>query len=421
MELARRLNQEQGTTVVAVTHFMHEAIHADRVVVMEAGRIALEGSPRAIFAQPARIRGLHLDLPPAAELGLRLHEQCPDFPAGMLTAEEVADALVALLGAGHPSPGAGLPAAERPVATVAVAPLPPLPPHGEQVIAVTELGHFYMADTPLAVRAIGGVNFDVRRGEVLGILGHTGSGKSTAVQHLNGLMRPQEGDVVVFGQSLKTPQLNLRTIRRRVGLVFQFPEAQLFEQFVGDDIAYGPRNLKLSAEEIRDRVRRAMAAVELPFAEFKDRMTFGLSGGQKRRVALAGVLALEPEVLVLDEPTAGLDPQARRHLLERLVALRTQGITLIMISHNMDELAELCDRLVVFAGGATVNHGTPAEIFGRSAALRALGLDVPEVTQVADRLIAAGLLPAGATIYTLAQAEAAIGPLLPQSTNQPIS
>ncbi len=420
MELARRLNQEQGTTVVAVTHFMHEAIHADRVIVMEAGRIVLEGSPRAIFTQPARIRALHLDLPPAAELGLRLHEQCPDFPAGMLTAEEVADALIALLGAGHT--GAGLPAAELSVAEPAASALPPLPaPHGEQVISVTELGHFYMEGTPLAVRAIGGVNFDVRRGEVLGILGHTGSGKSTAVQHLNGLMRPQEGDVVVFGQSLKTPQLNLRAIRRRVGLVFQFPEAQLFEQFVGDDIAYGPRNLKLSAEEIRERVRRAMAAVELPFAEFKDRMTFGLSGGQKRRVALAGVLALEPEVLVLDEPTAGLDPQARRHLLERLVALRAQGITLVMISHNMDELAELCDRLVVFAGGATVNHGTPAEIFGRPAALKALGLGVPEVTQVAARLIAAGLLPAGATIYTLAQAEAAIGPLLPQSTNQPIS
>src|SRR5262249_30448910 len=161
---------------------------------------------------------------------------------------------------------------------------------------------------------------------------HTGSGKSTIVQHFNGLLRAHQGRVTVLGQDLSQPQVNLQAIRQRVGLVFQFPEAQLFEQFVGDDIAYGPRNLKLSRAEVRARVRKAMEIVGLGFEEFKDRLTFSLSGGQMRRVALAGVLALEPEVLVLDEPTAGLDPQGRAQLLGYLLALHQEGVTLVIIS-----------------------------------------------------------------------------------------
>ncbi len=182
-----------------------------------------------------------------------------------------------------------------------------------------------MRGTPLEVQAISDITLDVQRGEIVGIIGHTGSGKSTAIQHLNGLLRPHAGKAVVVGMDLNAPDLDLRMIRRRVGLVFQLPEAQLFEQFVGDDVAYGPRRLKLSREEIRARVRQAMETVGLPFEEFKDRLTFRLSGGQMRRVALAGVLALEPEVLVLDEPTAGLDPEARRQLMRHILALHDQA------------------------------------------------------------------------------------------------
>src|SRR5690606_11530799 len=185
--------------------------------------------------------------------------------------------------------------------------------------------------------------------------------KSTLVQHFNGLLQPHGGEIRVFGQTLGQDRVDLRGLRRRVGLVFQFPEAQLFERYVDDDIAFGPRNLGLGREAVREQVRRAMTAVGLDFEEFKDRQTFSLSGGERRRVALAGVLALEPEVLVLDEPTAGLDPAARQQLLVYILALHDAGITLVLISHNMEEIAAICTRLVVLAGGRTVMEGTRSE------------------------------------------------------------
>ncbi|MBK8795437.1 MAG: ATP-binding cassette domain-containing protein [Anaerolineales bacterium] len=208
----------------------------------------------------------------------------------------------------------------------------------------------------------------MQRGEIVGIIGHTGSGKSTAIQHFNALLRPHAGKAVVVGMDLNAPDLDLRMIRRRVGLVFQLPEAQLFEQFVGDDVAYGPRKLGLSREEVRARVRRAMETVGLSFEEFKDRLTFTLSGGEMRRAALAGVLALEPEVLVLDEPTAGLDPEARRQLMRHILTLHDEGMTLVIVSHNMEELAEICDRLYVINDGRTYLMGTPGEVFNRGGA-----------------------------------------------------
>ena len=239
--------------------------------------------------------------------------------------------------------------------------------------SVQHLAHYYMRGTPLAVKAIKDVSLDVHRGEIVGILGHTGSGKSTAIQHFNGLMRPHEGQVTVLGSGHGDPKTDMRAIRRRVGLVFQQPEAQLFEQYVGDDVAFGPRKLGLGREEVRERVKHAMEAVGLDFAAFKDRQTFGLSGGQMRRVALAGVLALEPEVLVLDEPTAGLDPQARRNLLAHIRGLRATG------HHAGHHLAQhggtgrtvrlpVCDRRRPHGDG-----GTPAEIFGQADRLRSLG------------------------------------------------
>ena len=407
LEVAHRLNRKQGVTVIAVTHFMREALDADRIVIMADGQIVLEGPPRVIFQQIDRLRELHLDVPAISQLSRILHQRFPDFPSDLLTAQEVVQAVTAWHGGKEGFLGRregqkegftkGRDGGEE---------------RGETIVSVQHLAHFYMRGTPLAVKAISDINFAVRRGEVIGILGHTGSGKSTAIQHLNGLMRPHEGSVIVMGQDLSDAKVDVRALRRRVGLVFQLPEAQLFEQYVGDDVAYGPRKLNLSREEIRARVRKAMEAVGLGFEEFKDRHTFGLSGGQMRRVALAGVLALEPEVLVLDEPTAGLDPQARRQLMGHIVALNEQGITLVIISHNMEELAELCDRLFVIAGGRTVMEGTPGVIFSQPAELRHLGLDVPDVTVVADGLMAVGLLPAGTSVYTLAQAVESLSAVL---------
>ena len=394
LAIAQRLNQEQGVTVVAITHFMHEALQADRVIVMADGQIVLEGTPRALFQQVDKLRALHLDVPPVTELAIALHQRLPDFPSDILSVEE-------LVAAVRQNIVMNVQAASHAAVTVAEQ-----RPQTQPLIVIQHLAHDYMRNTPLAVKALHDINLEIQQGEIVGIIGHTGSGKSTVVQHFNGLLQPHAGQVTVLGEKMGSPDVDLRAIRRRVGLVFQFPEAQLFERFVGDDIAYGPRNLKLSREDVRARVRKAMAAVGLGFEEFKDRLTFKLSGGQMRRVALAGVLALEPEVLVLDEPTAGLDPEGRRQLLDHILALHEQGVTLVMISHNMDELAAICHRLYVIAEGRTVMAGNPAHVFGQPDQLRALGLDVPTITAVINALIAANLLEPGATVYTVEQAVA---------------
>jgi energy-coupling factor transport system ATP-binding protein len=218
-------------------------------------------------------------------------------------------------------------------------------------------------------------------------MGHTGCGKTTLVQHFNGLLRPHRGTVRVFGSDLGDRHVDPRPLRRRVGLVFQFPEQQLFDPTVGDDIAFGPRKLGCDHAEVRRRVQGAMAAVGLPFETFKDRYTFGLSGGEMRRVALAGVLALEPEVLVLDEPTAGLDPRGRRDLLASLRSLHDErGTALVFVSHNMDEVAELVTRVDVMAEGRTVLSGPVREVFREEKRLRELGLGVPAATELAGAL-----------------------------------
>ena len=399
LDVAHRLNREQGVTVVAITHFMREAIHADRVVILSDGQVALEGAPRDLFRDVDRLRALQLDVPQMTELACRLHRRFPSFPADVLTVDEMQDALVAYgLADDGASPGAG--EANRTDAVPAA--------DAEPLITVRDLVHDYMRGTPMQVRALHDVDMDVRRGEIVGLLGHTGSGKSTLVQHLNGLLRAHEGTVLVMGHDLGAGRVDareVREVRRQVGLLFQFPEAQLFERYVGDDVAYGPRNLGLDRESVRARVRRAMEAVGLGFEEFKDRMTFALSGGQRRRVALAGVLALEPQTLVLDEPTAGLDPQGRRQILDLILGLHDQGMTLVMISHNMEELAEICDRLYVIADGRTAMEGTPAQVFGQSAKLHAMGLDVPAVTLLMDRLAAQGVIHPGQVVYTVDQAE----------------
>ena len=255
------------------------------------------------------------------------------------------------------------------------------------VIEVRDLWHWYLRGTPLESVALQGASFTLRGGEVVGVMGHTGCGKTTLVQHFNGLLRPHRGAVRVFGSDLGDPRVDPRPLRRRVGLVFQFPEQQLFDPTVGDDIAFGPRKLGCDHAEVRRRVQGAMATVGLPFEAFKDRYTFGLSGGELRKVALAGVLALEPEVLVLDEPTAGLDPRARRDLLASLRALHDErGTALVFVSHNMDEVAELVSRVDVLSEGRTVLSGPVREVFRDEHRLRELGLGVPAATELAGAL-----------------------------------
>jgi energy-coupling factor transport system ATP-binding protein len=263
------------------------------------------------------------------------------------------------------------------------------------LIEVRDLWHTYMRGTPLETVSLRGVSFDVGPGEVVGVIGPTGSGKSTLLQHLDGLLRPQAGTVRVAGLDLADRRTDLRAVRTRVALLFQNPEDQLFEPYVADDVAYGPLQAGRPREEVRARVRRAMEAVGLPVDLYGDRLTQGLSGGERRRVALAGVLALGPEVLVLDEPMVGLDPRGRRDLAALLQAWHHQaGRAIVWASHSMEEIALLADRVYVLAAGQVALEGTSRQVFGQGEALAALGLEVPAVRQVVDALVRAGLLPA---------------------------
>jgi energy-coupling factor transport system ATP-binding protein len=263
----------------------------------------------------------------------------------------------------------------------------------EPFIKIRDLHHSYLRDTPLEVKALFGVNMDIFRGEAVGIIGRTGSGKSTTVQHFNGLIRPrQPGVVIVDGEDLSDPAINIGRVRQKVGLVFQYPEQQLFERLVGDDIAFGPNKLGMEGQERRDRVKWAMELVGLDFEAFKDRFTFSLSGGEMRKAALAGVLALQPEMLILDESTSGVDPRGRHDLLERLLKLHKQhGITLVFVSPNMEDLAELVERVYVMDEGRVVLSGSTREVFSQPELMRQHGLGVPQVTEVMHELVARGL------------------------------
>ena len=270
-------------------------------------------------------------------------------------------------------------------------------------IEVRNLSHTYSVGTPFQHDAVKHMNFTVERGEFLGIIGHTGSGKSTLIQHLNGLLKPTEGDVLLDGESIWKDKLTTRAARFRVGLVFQYPEYQLFEDTVFQDIAFGPKNMGLKEDEIRQRVLRA--------AEFAgvnpnvlDKSPFDLSGGQKRRVAIAGVIAMEPEVIVFDEPTAGLDPAGCASLLENIRAYRqATGSTILMVSHSMDDVARLADRLLVLNEGQVEMLGKPAEIFAQAQRLREIGLNVPQVTTLFLRLKELGA-PVDPATYTVEEA-----------------
>jgi len=397
LDIARRLNKEKGVTIVAITHYMEEAVDADRLVVLDEGRIALQGPLNEIFGQPERLRQLKMDVPQVTQLALTLHQRRGDFPKNIFTTAEFVSVVRQRSAKRKPDQTGQL---EQPAFT------PASPPSGKAIIQAENLTHYYMRDTPLQVKAVTDVNLELYAGEILGVIGHTGSGKSTIIQHFNALLRPHAGRIIIFGQDIGSDNtVDVKNIRRKVGLVFQQPEAQLFEHYVGDDIAYGPRNLKLSREEVRTRVKRAMESAGLEFVEFKDRLTFGLSGGEMRRVALAGVLALEPNVLVLDEPTAGLDPQSRQQLMAYILQLhREQALTLVLVSHNMEELARVCHRICVFDEGQVVMTGTPGEVFSRPQMLRDMGLGVPPVTDIIDQIRQTGVVNGTGTVLTVEQA-----------------
>ena len=258
-------------------------------------------------------------------------------------------------------------------------------------IIAENLNYIYMPKTPYEKQALKNLNFSIETGEFFGIIGHTGSGKSTLVQHFNALIKPTSGRIIIDGTDITAKKTDLKALRHKVGMVFQYPENQLFEETVEKDVAYGPKNLGFSKEKIAAAVSRSMNLVGLPYNEFKDRSPFDLSGGQRRRIDIARALLHKPELLILDEPTAGLDPAGKREIMNLVTELKAQCTpTVIMISHDMEEIARYADRVMVLSGGEIKYILPPAELFSKKEELNALGLDVPEITELCYDLIGNG-------------------------------
>ncbi|MDR1805826.1 MAG: energy-coupling factor transporter ATPase [Clostridium sp.] len=376
MATLRQLRDEYGMTIIMVTHYMNEAAQATRVLVMEQGKIVLDGSPREIFSQRERLEQAGLSLPQSAELSLLLREKIPDFPL-CLSPEDCADAL-----SGVPFDISEKPGSAKPAGTT------------EPIMECRGLSHSYTQNSKEGVAAISGIDFELLKGECLGLIGHTGSGKSTLIQHLNALLQPTQGLVLLEGKDINESKKSRRAARFAVGLCFQYPENQLFAETVRDDIAFGPQNQGLTGKELEKRVELAAERVGLSSALLA-KSPFELSGGEKRRAALAGVMAMEPRILVLDEPAAGLDPKGKLQLRQTLSRYREEtGCTVVLVSHAMEEIAALCDRVLVLCGGERVLLGGIDEVFARGGELEALGLELPEITRIFT------LLKLQAAVYT---------------------
>lgn len=283
-------------------------------------------------------------------------------------------------------------------------------------IRIEQLNHIYSPNTPFEVQALRDINLEIQSGEFVGLIGHTGSGKSTLIQHLNALIKPSSGTIVIEETNITEKGVKLRDVRRKVGLVFQYPEYQLFEETVKKDVAYGPKNLGLSESEVNERVDEALRLVGLDPEVVGERSPFDLSGGQRRRVAIAGVLAMKPRILILDEPTAGLDPHGRDEILGQIKSLHEKDdkLTLILVSHSMEDVAKLVDRLVVLYKGAVEMQGSPREVFRQAERLREIGLGIPQVTELMGRLREKGFA-IDETVLTVDEAKKALLHLLKEA------
>ncbi len=369
MSTLKRLNREKNVTVVIITHNMDEAVLADRVVVMDKGRIILDDIPQKVFSDVEAIKSIGLDVPQVTEFAYELRKKGFDVKGDILSIE---DALKVL----------------RPhVKNCTIN-------HKEKekiernspIIEVKNASYEYSPDGPFRKTALNNVSLTINKGDFVSIIGHTGSGKSTLLQLFNALVKPTSGQVLINGKSTTDKSVNLRDIRTSVGLVFQYPEHQLFEETVRLDIAFSPKNMGLSNAEIDERVKIAceIAGVHEGWLE---KSPFELSGGQKRRVAIAGVLAMQPQVLVLDEPTAGLDPSGKKKLLARIKRMHDEyGITIVLVSHDMEDVADCAERVIVLNDGEIYADGTPLQIFSDYENLEKIGVTAPQITRLMDKL-----------------------------------
>lgn len=415
---------DRGMTIVMITHFMEEASEADRVAVFRAGRVAMLGTPEEILTRADELAQLNLDMSASCCLGMGLRAKGVPVHAQVREVDmvaEIAQTYAERSGAGTVGQSSA-PQSEIVGGAVSASNEDDVP---EPVIELSHVSYSYslgarerrrwrkrsaVADKsnkqalwgndPSSPWALRDVSLTVRRGEFLGLAGHTGSGKSTLIQHLNGLIRPQEGSVRALGLDLSNKK-DAAAVKAKVGVVFQYPERQLFAETVAQDVAFGPHNLGLPQDEVDRRVESSLSRVGLDLSTVGDKSPFDLSGGQQRRVAFAGVLAMKPEVLVLDEPMAGLDPAARRDFLELIDRLHRNGLTVVMVSHSMDDLANCCDRIVVMNEGAVFAEGTPEQVFAHADELKSIGLGVPAAQRMALALAEAGVPLRRGGLYTV--------------------
>ena len=374
LKLAHQLRDEHGVSIIHITHFMHEVVDFDRIIVMEAGKVLMDGTPTEIFHRADELRHAGLDVPLVTRVGARLHHLGIAVPQPTLTPQQLCTALTHM-----PRTDTNV---TRPLTDA-------MPTHENlpattPLIALNDLHFTYMKDTPMQTVGLRGATGHIAKGEIVALLGGTQAGKSTLIECINGLRKPHSGTVHYDGKDIFAKDYDIGALRERIGIVFQQPETQLFEETVGKDVSFAPRRRNLPAEQSRALVEECLTAVGLDYQTFRLRYVYALSGGQKRRVAIAGVLAMQPEVLILDEPVAGLDPRGRTELAQLIGTLtRERNMTVILVGNTIDELAELADRAIVMHDGKIVLSGTLGELLMHADTLHQMGLELSETAEIA--------------------------------------
>ncbi len=389
MALVQKLFREGNVTVIHITQFPEEAMTADRILVMDKGKIVLDDSPNKIFKQKEFLEKMGLEVPFTMRIASTLKQRGWLSSDNYSNMDELASQIARNIMTGekdliYKAMDHGLSTGDGKELS-SVNPLPSGACPSPQ-ISIKGVDYIYDQGLPTKEKALDGITIEIRRGEFIGLIGPTGSGKSTLAQHLNGLLLPLSGEVEIDGENLKSKNVDLKKIRQKVGLVFQFPELQLFEETVYDDIAFGPKNLGLPEKEIDDRVKQAMRLLELSFEQFASRSPFSLSGGEQRKIAIAGILAMNPEVLILDEPTCGLDPKSTKEIKKLLEDLNSNGVTIILISHNMDLIVELAHKILLLKEGKVADFCNKDEFFKDVERIRSAGLDLPQVVELVEKL-----------------------------------
>lgn len=406
LRTVEELRRREKVTVILITHYMEEVVGADRVIVMDKGHVVMDGTTKEVFSQVETLKKYRLDVPQVTLLAHELKKKGYDIPDAVLTTEELVEALSKCerIVTGQTT---GMKTTCGDV-TEKLEPQSGASAEGtdvtkEPLLKVDHINYIYSPGNAYEKHALKDVSLDIYQGQFVGIIGHTGSGKSTLIQHLNGLIKATDGAIYYQGENIYGEKYNLRQLRNQVGLVFQYPEHQLFEIDVLTDVCFGPKNQGLSAEACKERAIEALQLVGLP-EKYYERSPFDLSGGQKRRVAIAGVLAMKPKVLVLDEPTAGLDPKGRDEILDQIAHLQKEGnLTVILVSHSMEDIAKYVDRIVVMNKGSKMFDDVPKNVFAHYKELENVGLAAPQVTYMMHALAEKGL-PVNTQATTISEA-----------------